>query len=159
MTNRHERLFSSSSLSAIAVVSSVYPELLIFLPVCLTYFIQYDTPICIKTQIFKLSILRVVCVLSRSVMSDSLWPMDCSPPDSLVHGILQAGILKWVAISFSRGSSWARYWTQVFCIAGRFLIIWATFYKVKSKTLMGFKILCHLSPICPSRIKLEEFDE
>ena len=97
--------------------------------------------------------------VSHSVMSDSLWPMDCSPPDSLVHGILQAGILKWVAISFSRGSSWARYWTQVFCIAGRFLIIWATFYKVKSKTLMGFKILCHLSPICPSRIKLEEFDE
>ena len=32
-------------------------------------------------------------------------PMDCSPPGSSVHGILQAKILKWVAISFSRGSS------------------------------------------------------
>ena len=32
-------------------------------------------------------------------------PMDCSPPDSSVHGILQAEILDWVAISFSRGSS------------------------------------------------------
>ena len=32
-------------------------------------------------------------------------PMDCSPPDSSVHGILQARILEWVAISFSRGSS------------------------------------------------------
>ena len=32
-------------------------------------------------------------------------PMDCSPPGSSVHGILQAGILEWVAISFSRGSS------------------------------------------------------
>ena len=28
-------------------------------------------------------------------------PMDCSPPDSSVHGIVQAGILEWVAISFS----------------------------------------------------------
>ena len=35
-------------------------------------------------------------------------PMDCSLPGSSVHGILQAGILEWVAISFSRGSSWHR---------------------------------------------------
>ena len=32
-------------------------------------------------------------------------PMDCSPPGSFVHGIFQARTLKWVAISFSRGSS------------------------------------------------------
>ena len=31
--------------------------------------------------------------------------MDCSPLDSSIHGILQARILEWVAISFSRGSS------------------------------------------------------
>ena len=35
-------------------------------------------------------------------------PMDCSPPGSSVHGILQARILKWVAIPFSRGSSQPR---------------------------------------------------
>ena len=35
-------------------------------------------------------------------------PMDCSPPGSSVHGILQARILEWVAISFSRGSSQPR---------------------------------------------------
>ena len=35
-------------------------------------------------------------------------PMNCSPPNSLVHGILQARILEWIAISFSRGSSWPR---------------------------------------------------
>ena len=35
-------------------------------------------------------------------------PMDCSPPGSTVHGILQARILEWVAIPFSRGSSWTR---------------------------------------------------
>ena len=32
-------------------------------------------------------------------------PVDCSPPNSSVHGILQARILEWIAISFSRGSS------------------------------------------------------
>ena len=40
-----------------------------------------------------------------AVLSDSCNPMDCSPPGSSVHGILQARILEWVAISFSRGSS------------------------------------------------------
>ena len=40
-----------------------------------------------------------------SVVSDSWDPMDCSPPGSSVHGISQARILEWVAISFSRGSS------------------------------------------------------
>ena len=38
-------------------------------------------------------------------------PMDCSPPDSSVHGIFQAEILEWAAISSSRGSSRARDWT------------------------------------------------
>ena len=38
-------------------------------------------------------------------MSDSLQPHDCSPTGSSVRGIVQAGILEWVAISFSRGSS------------------------------------------------------
>ena len=48
-------------------------------------------------------------------------PMDCSPPGSSVHGILQAKILEWIAISFSRGSSGPRDWTWVSCTAGRFL--------------------------------------
>ena len=42
-------------------------------------------------------------------------PMDCSPPGSSVHGILQAGILEWIALLSSRGSSWPRVWTQVSC--------------------------------------------
>ena len=53
-------------------------------------------------------------------------PMDCSPPGSSVHGILQARILKWVAISFSRGSSWPRDRTQVSHISGRCFNLWAT---------------------------------
>ena len=52
-------------------------------------------------------------------------PMGCSPLNSSVHGILQARILEWVAIPFSRGSSQHRDWTQVSCIAGRFFTIWA----------------------------------
>ena len=43
--------------------------------------------------------------------------MDCRLPDSSVHGIFQIGILEWVAISFSRGSSQPRDQTQVSCIA------------------------------------------
>ena len=43
--------------------------------------------------------------------------MDCSPPGSSVHGILQARILEWVAIFFSKGSSQLRDQTQVSCIA------------------------------------------
>ena len=50
-------------------------------------------------------------------MSSSCDPMDCSPPGSSVHGILQASILEWIAISFSRGSSQTRNQTQVSCIA------------------------------------------
>ena len=53
-------------------------------------------------------------------------PMDCSPPGSSIHEILQARILEQVAISFSRGSSQPRDWTQVSCVAGRFFTLWAT---------------------------------
>ena len=51
-------------------------------------------------------------------------PMNCSPLGSSVHGILQAGILEWVAISFSRGSSRPRGQTRdscVSCIGGQIL--------------------------------------
>ena len=42
--------------------------------------------------------------------------MDCSPPASSAHGILQARTLEWVAISFSRGSFWPRDQTHISCI-------------------------------------------
>ena len=59
-----------------------------------------------------------VCVLVTRSCPLFVTPMDCNPPDSSVHGILQARILDLVAIPFSRGSSWPRDWTQVSCIAG-----------------------------------------
>ena len=46
--------------------------------------------------------------------------MDCSPPGSSVHELLQARILEWAAIFFSRGFSQPRDQTQVSCTAGRF---------------------------------------
>ena len=65
---------------------------------------------------------------SRSVTTDSLRPHDCSPPGSSIHGIFQARGLEWVAISFSRGSSWPRDRTQAsrIVIAGRRFTGWAT---------------------------------
>ena len=50
-------------------------------------------------------------------------PMDCSPPGSSVHGILQARMLEWVAIPFSRVSSRPRDLTWVSCTASRFFTI------------------------------------
>ena len=47
--------------------------------------------------------------------------MDCSPPGSCVCGILQARILEWVAIPFSRGSFWPRDWTRDSCIGRQIL--------------------------------------
>ena len=58
-------------------------------------------------------------------MSDSLWPMDCSLSGSSVRGISQARVQEWIAISFSRGPSRLRNWTQVSCTAGRFFTDWA----------------------------------
>ena len=52
-------------------------------------------------------------------------PMDCSPPGFSVHGILQAGILEWRAIPFSRGFSQPRDQTWVSHSAGRFFTAWA----------------------------------
>ena len=62
--------------------------------------------------------LDPLCVYDKSLQS---WltlcdPMDCSLPGSSVHGILQARILEWVAMSSSRRSSWPRDQTQVSCL-------------------------------------------
>ena len=61
--------------------------------------------------------------LDCSIVSD---PMDCSPPGSSVYETLQASILEWIAISFSRGSFLAKDWTWVSPTTGSFCTIWAT---------------------------------
>ena len=68
-------------------------------------------------------------------------PTLCNPMDYRVHGILQARILEWVVISFPRGSSWPRDWTQVSRIAGRLFT-----NRVTRKGHRGFNLLplnCH----------------
>ena len=60
----------------------------------------------------------VVCVCAKYF--SCVWlcdPMDCSPPGFSVHGISQARILEWVAISSSRASCWPRDWTHVCCVS------------------------------------------
>ena len=71
----------------------------------------------------SLGLLYHTCVLVTQLCLTLCDPMDCSPPGSFVHGILQARILEWVAILFSRASSLPRDQIQVFCIAGRFFTI------------------------------------
>ena len=72
----------------------------------------------------------VVCMKSESEVAQSCPtlcdPMDHSLPGSSVHGILQARILEWVAIPFSRVSSQPRNRTLVSCIADRRFTVWAT---------------------------------
>ena len=72
----------------------------------------------------------ILCICECVLVAEScptLWdPMDCSPPGSSVHGILQARIPEWVAIPFSRRSSQPRDLSQVSRIAGRFFTLWAT---------------------------------
>ena len=58
--------------------------------------------------------------------------MDCSPPGSSVHGILQARIPESVAIPFSRGASW-----PLFSTADRFFTLWATIYSLYVNSSQG----------------------
>ena len=64
-------------------------------------------------------------------------PMDCTLPGSSVHGIFQAIVLKWIAISFSRGSSWPRDQTQVSHIVDRRFTVWAIREVQKMKVRKG----------------------
>ena len=90
---------------------------------------------------------------SDPVMSDSLWPHGLlSLPRSSVHGIFQARVLEWVAISFSRGSSWSRDRTWVSHIVGRHFTVWATreiLWKSNNASLPP--------PICTSRAGVRWF--
>ena len=63
--------------------------------------------------------------LSRQIVHDSLDPMAYSPPGSSVHGVLQARILEWVAVSCPRGSFQLRNRTGSPASSGRFFTDWA----------------------------------
>ena len=68
--------------------------------------------------------MDIACVHALSDLSHVQLCVDCSPPDSSVHGILQERLLEWVAMPLSRGSSWFRdqnWGSHVFCI-GRWVL-------------------------------------
>ena len=67
-----------------------------------------------------------VCVLVAQLYPTLCDPLGYNLPGSSVHGILQARILEWVAISFSRGSSQPRDQTRVSCITGIFFTSWTS---------------------------------
>ena len=68
----------------------------------------------LSTEVAILSVTLVVVLCSVILLCPTLcYTMDCSPPGSFVHGISQARILEWVAISFSRGSSQLRGQTHI----------------------------------------------
>ena len=72
--------------------------------------------------------------------------MDCNPPGSFVHGILQARLLEWVPIPFFRGSSQPRDWTWVSHIVGRSFTIWAPGNpKTNVRYIYNTYILQHLT--------------
>ena len=79
-----------------------------------------EKPTCQPGAITSLTILMKVTVFDAQSCPTLCDPMD-SPPSSSVHGISQARVLEWVAISFSRRSPRPRDPTWVSCIAGRFL--------------------------------------
>ena len=83
------------------------------------------------------------------VVSDSWNHIGYHLPGPSVHGILQARILEWIAISFFSGSSRPRNQTQVFCTAGRFFTDWATgeafqyrYAAAAAKSLQSCPTLC-----------------
>ena len=80
------------------------------------------------------------CLSAKLLQScPTLWDLiDCSPPGSSVHGILQARILEWVAVPSFRGSSWPRDWTHIFCIS-------CTAGRVFTAESPGKPLLCHAS--------------
>ena len=100
-----------------------------------------------QENIQELSIKDLMWTWSHSVVFDSCDPVDCSLPGSSVHGILQARILEWVAISFSRGSSQPRDRTRVSRIGGRHFNLWATREEMTQIIrITQITIITHLNP-------------
>ena len=106
------------------------------------------TPLVISsslTELNAISVVRIPCFICCccSVAKLCLTLLQPQPARLLIHGISQARILEWVAISFSWGSLWPRDWTCVFCIGRQILYHWATWETPKyyfSSILIGVPV-------------------
>ena len=117
------------------------PRLMIVF-ICLRFSIHFSSAFhYINIRSEKSEKVKVLVAQSCPTLCDS---MDCSPPGSSFHGILQARMLKWVAMPFSKRSSQPRDQTQVSCIAGWFFIVWATWEApVSIKTSLTPVLILH----------------
>ena len=102
-------------LGCFPIVNNAERNMGVHIPLQITIFIYFEYT----------SRSRIAMLVTQSCLT-LCEPMDCSLPGSSVRGTFQARILEWVAILFSRGSSWPRNWNWVSCIGGRFFITWAT---------------------------------
>ena len=108
-----------------------FPLYSYFLSVCyeyLLYFVKYFFCISWDDHMLLILMLWCMCLNLRN-------PMDCSLPGSSLHGILQARILEWVAISVSRRSSQPRVWTWISCICRP--IVYCLNHQGSPKTRQG----------------------
>ena len=103
------------------------------------------------------------CCLVTQLCPTLCNPMDCSPPGSSAHGIFQARIPEWVAIFFSRRSSWSRAQICVPCIAGGFFTAKPTekplifyYFALICKQMLCFKLFsaCWLSKFASESLKI-----
>ena len=87
-----------------------------------------------------------VCVFVTQSCPTLCDPVDCSPPGSSLHGVLQARTVEWVVFSSSRGSFQPRDWTQVSCIASGLFTTWATRADVHSIQYYAIlnSVLCNM---------------
>ena len=90
-----------------------------------SYFLNVIYSSCKSFFTFHTDISDCYCLGTKSCLT-LCSSVDYSPPGLSVHGISQARILEWVAISFSRGSSWPRDGTCISCLGRRILYLWAT---------------------------------
>ena len=105
--------------------------------------IQTSSNIAVFTLLFFFfffALYSFVCVSTQLclILCD---PLDCSPPGFSVHGVLQARILEWVAISFSRGSSRPRDQTPISCISyiGKWILYHCATWEAVCILLTGIK--------------------
>ena len=105
-----------------------------------------------------MAIKRIIKELSESVrqtvVSHSCDLMDCGPSGSFVHGILQARILEWGAIPFSRGSFQPRDWTWISCVCRQ--ILYCLSHQGSSNKRIVWTNLC---PTFDNPDKMDQFLE
>ena len=95
---------------------------------------QLIIPLLIKIYLTSCFLLVIRCAQLPQSCLTLFDPMECSLPGSSVPEMLQARILEWVVIPFSRGSSPPRDWTLiscVSCISGGFFTHWATWKVIQ----------------------------